>query len=118
MFFLMQGELYLLTTSQNCAFVEFKTQAGYNAAVGANPHTVNGENIVVEQRRPKANAYGGSNYSNPRGGSQNRGGRGGFEGGQRQAGQGGPRTGGFQGQARGRGGAARGGARAGSQTAA
>lgn len=102
---------------QNCAFVEFKTTAGYNAAVAANPHTVNGENIIVEQRRPKANAYGGSNYSGSRGGAANRG-RGGFEG-QRQNSQGAPRTGGFQGQIRGgRGGSARGGARAGSQAAA
>ena len=106
---------------QNCAFVEFKTVAGYTAAVNANPHNVNGESIVVEQRRPKANAYGGANYSGTRGGAANRG-RGGFEG-QRQNSQG-PRTGGpgFQGQARGgRGGAsARGGAgaRAGPQATA
>ena len=63
---------------QNCAFVEFKTQAGYTAAMAANPLTVNGESVVVEQRRPKANAYGGSNYNATRGGA-GRGGRGGFE---------------------------------------
>ncbi|OIW33231.1 hypothetical protein CONLIGDRAFT_695675 [Coniochaeta ligniaria NRRL 30616] len=115
------GELayFDVNRQKNCAFVEFKTTAGYNAAVAANPHTVNGENIIVEQRRPKANAYGGSNYSGNRGGAANRG-RGGFEGQQRQnSTQGAPRTGGFQGQNRGgRGGAARGGARAGSQAAA
>ncbi|KAH8909496.1 hypothetical protein BR93DRAFT_965592 [Coniochaeta sp. PMI_546] len=112
------GELayFDVNRQKNCAFVEFKTTAGYNAAVAANPHTVNGENIIVEQRRPKANAYGGSNYSGSRGGAANRG-RGGFEG-QRQNSQGAPRTGGFQGQTRGRGGSARGGARAGSQAAA
>ncbi|KAB5570658.1 NTF2 and RRM domain-containing protein [Coniochaeta sp. 2T2.1] len=117
------GELayFDVNRTKNCAFVEFKNVAGYNAAVNANPHTVNGETIVVEQRRPKANAYGGVNYSGTRGGAANRG-RGGFEG-QRQNSQG-PRTGGpgFQGQARGgRGGAsARGGAgaRAGSQATA
>lgn len=84
--------------------------------MAANPHTVNGENIIVEQRRPKANAYGGSNYSGNRGGAASRG-RGGFEG-QRQNSQGAPRTGGLQGQTRGRGGSARGGARAGSQATA
>ena len=90
-----------LTFVQNCAFVEFKTTAGYKAAVAANPHVVNGENIVVEQRRPKANAYGGANYNATRGGA-GRGGRGGFEptrGGSQSGGRGG-----FPGQSRGRGG--------------
>ncbi len=99
---------------QNCAFVEFKTQAGYTAALAANPHTVNGESIVVEQRRPKANAYGGANYNATRGGP-GRGGRGGFEGQARSGSQGG--RGGFTGQARGgRGGGPRG--RGASQTGA
>ncbi|EAQ91255.1 hypothetical protein CHGG_03190 [Chaetomium globosum CBS 148.51] len=64
------GELayFDINRQKNCAFVEFKTQAGYNAALAANPHTVNGENIMVEQRRPKANAYGGANYNAGRGG--------------------------------------------------
>ncbi|EGO58261.1 hypothetical protein NEUTE1DRAFT_122532 [Neurospora tetrasperma FGSC 2508] len=83
-----------------------KTQAGYNAAVAANPHTVNGENIVVEQRRPKSTAFGGSNYGSAnRGGAAGRG-RGGFEGGRSGSQSGG--RGGFGGQSRGRGGANRG----------
>ncbi|KAL2181395.1 uncharacterized protein P884DRAFT_189188 [Thermothelomyces heterothallicus CBS 202.75] len=105
------GELayFDINRSKNCAFVEFKTQAGYNAAIKANPLTVNGENVVVEQRRPKANAYGGSNYNASRGGA-GRGGRGGYEP-SRSGSQGGGR-GGF-GQSRGRGGGSRG--RGGSQ---
>ncbi|KAL2140802.1 hypothetical protein VTI28DRAFT_3236 [Corynascus sepedonium] len=101
------GELayFDINRQKNCAFVEFKTQAGYNAAIAANPHTVNGENIVVEQRRPKANAYGGANYNASRGGA-GRGGRGGYEP-SRSGSQGGGR-GGFTGQSRGRGGGARG----------
>ncbi|KAK4239639.1 putative ntf2 and rrm domain-containing protein [Achaetomium macrosporum] len=100
------GELayFDINRQKNCAFVEFKTQAGYNAAVAANPHTVNGENIVVEQRRPKANAYGGANYNAARGGA-GRGGRGGYEP-SRSGSQGG--RGGFGGQSRGRGGGPRG----------
>ncbi|EAA29032.2 hypothetical protein GE21DRAFT_4903 [Neurospora crassa] len=102
------GELvyFDINRTKNCAFVEFKTQAGYNAAVAANPHTVNGENIVVEQRRPKSTAFGGSNYgSSNRGGAAGRG-RGGFEGGRSGSQSGG--RGGFGGQSRGRGGANRG----------
>lgn len=93
---------------KNCAFVEFKTVAGYNACINANPHTVCGETIYVEQRRPKANAYGGSNY-NARG--SGRGGRGGYE--STRTGSSGGR-GGFN-QARGRGGGPRG-SRGGAQT--
>lgn len=102
------GELayFDINRQKNCAFVEFKSQAGYTAAVAANPHTVNGENIIVEQRRPKANAYGGSNYSSTRGGGVPGRGRGGFEA-QRSGSQGAGR-GGFTGQSRGRGGAPRG----------
>ncbi|KAK3368066.1 NTF2 and RRM domain-containing protein [Podospora didyma] len=104
---LKYGELayFDINRQKNCAFVEFKSTSGYNNAVAANPHTVNGENILVEQRRPKANAYGGSNYSATRGGAAGRG-RGGFEG--SRSGQGGGR-GGFPGQGRGRGGGLRGG---------
>ncbi|KAK4169302.1 putative ntf2 and rrm domain-containing protein [Cladorrhinum sp. PSN259] len=101
------GELvyFDINRQKNCAFVEFKTQAGYAAAVGANPHTVNGESIVVEQRRPKATAYGGSNYNATRGGGAGgRGSRGGYEP-TRSSSQG---RGGFTGQGRGRGGAPRG----------
>ncbi|KAI0881959.1 uncharacterized protein GGS22DRAFT_191688 [Annulohypoxylon maeteangense] len=101
------GELiyFDINRQKNCAFVEFATPAGYQAALAANPHVVNGENIVVEPRRPKASAYGGSNYTTGRGGVQGRPGRGGFEG--RSGSQGGGR-GSFGGQGRGRGGAPRG----------
>lgn len=64
-----------LTRQQNCAFVEFADGAAYNAAVAANPHSIGGEQIYVEERRPRANAYGG-NFAG-RGGM--RGGRGGNE---------------------------------------
>ncbi|KAI2470641.1 hypothetical protein F4781DRAFT_171587 [Annulohypoxylon bovei var. microspora] len=95
------GELvyFDINRQKNCAFVEFATPAGYQAALAANPHVVNGENIVVEPRRPKAGAYGGSNYTAGRGNVQSRPGRGGFEG--RSGGQGG--RGSFGGQGRGRG---------------
>ncbi|CAJ2506300.1 Uu.00g004300.m01.CDS01 [Anthostomella pinea] len=102
------GELvyFDINRQKNCAFVEFANAAGYQAAVAANPHTVNGETIVVEPRRPKAGAYGGSNYTATRGGSMpNRGGRGGFDG--RSGSQGG--RGNFGSQGRGRGGMPRGG---------
>ncbi|KAL6715614.1 hypothetical protein ACLMJK_006575 [Lecanora helva] len=57
---------------KNCAFVEFADSTAYNAAVAANPHSIGGEQIFVEERRPRANAYGGNNAQ--RGGM--RGGRG------------------------------------------
>jgi hypothetical protein len=98
---------------QSCAFVEFATPAGYQAAAAANPHVVNGESITIEPRRPKQGAYGGANFSAGRGNLANRGGRGGFEGG-RTGSQGG--RGNFSGQTRGRGGIARG--RGASQAAA
>ena len=62
---------------QNCAFVEFSEPAGYRSAVSANPYRIGGEEIMVEERRPRPNAYGGG-YNNNRGGM--RGGRGGSEG--------------------------------------
>lgn len=101
------GELvyFDINRTKNCAFVEFTNISGYNAAAAANPHTVDGEQIYVEARRPKASAYGGSNYSN-RGGSVPGRGRGGFDG-NRGGSQGG--RGGFSNQGRGgRGGAPRG----------
>ncbi|KAL2156378.1 hypothetical protein VTH82DRAFT_1123 [Thermothelomyces myriococcoides] len=70
------GELayFDINRSKNCAFVEFKTQAGYDAAVAASPLTVNGENIVVEQRRPKGTVpprtRGGNRDFFPRSGSR------------------------------------------------
>ncbi|KLU87405.1 hypothetical protein MAPG_06405 [Magnaporthiopsis poae ATCC 64411] len=85
-----------INRTKNCAFVEFETPAGYQAAAAANPHTVDGENIIVEARRPKASAYGGSNY-NSRGGISGRG-RGNYDG-SRSASQGG--RGGFNNQPRG-----------------
>ncbi|KAF7514496.1 hypothetical protein G7054_g15265 [Neopestalotiopsis clavispora] len=98
-----------INRTKSCAFVEFATPAGYQAAVAANPHVVNGENITVEPRRPKTQAYGGGNFGAGRGNLANRGGRGGFDGG-RAGGQGG--RGNF-GQNRGRGGVrGRGGAQA------
>ncbi|KAI1769186.1 hypothetical protein GGR53DRAFT_229548 [Hypoxylon sp. FL1150] len=98
------GELvyFDINRQKNCAFVEFSTPAGYQAAAAANPHVVNGENIHVEPRRPKAGAYGGSNYTAGRGNIPNRPGRGGFDG--RSGSQGG--RGNFGGQGRGRGGGA------------
>lgn len=56
--------------------MEFADASAYNAAVAANPHSIGGEQIYVEERRPRANAYGG-NFAG-RGGM--RGGRGGNEG--------------------------------------
>lgn len=91
-----------LTLAQNCAFVEYSAAGGYQAAINASPITVNGENIVVEPRRPKAGAYGGANYNQNRGSISGRGR--GFEG-QRSGSQGGGR-GGYP--SRGRGGAPRG----------
>ncbi|KAI2626697.1 hypothetical protein GGR54DRAFT_481085 [Hypoxylon sp. NC1633] len=103
---LQHGELiyFDINRQKNCAFVEFATPAGYQAALAANPHVVNGENIVVEPRRPKAGAYGGSNYTAGRGNVQNRSGRGAYEG--RSGSQGGR---GSFGQGRGRGGGGGGG---------
>ncbi|KAF3484000.1 NTF2 and RRM domain-containing protein [Arthroderma uncinatum] len=71
---------------RNCAFVEFNDPAAYKAAVAANPHTIGSEQITVEERRPRANAYGGNAGYAGRGGSgRGRGdrtggqGRGGFQ---------------------------------------
>lgn len=49
--------------------MEFADAAGYNAAVAANPHTIGTEQIIVEERRPRPNAFGGSNTSFARGGA-------------------------------------------------
>ncbi|GFP52100.1 hypothetical protein ACSS6W_003904 [Trichoderma asperelloides] len=106
------GELtyFDINRAKNCAFVEYKTVEGYQAALAGKNLTVNGENIVVEPRRPKANTYGG-NFGAGRGNASGRG-RGGFDG-NRPGGQ--NARGNFPGQGRGRGGAARG--RGGAQTA-
>ncbi|ATY64480.1 NTF2 and RRM domain [Cordyceps militaris] len=108
------GELsyFDINRQKNCAFVEYKTLEGYQTAVSSNPHTVNGENIVVEPRRPKVTGHnGGASFGAGRGNGAPRG-RGGFDG--RNGGQGNTR-GNFGGQNRGRGGAARG--RGGAQAA-
>ncbi|KZF25110.1 hypothetical protein L228DRAFT_62167 [Xylona heveae TC161] len=108
------GELayFDISRQRNCAFVEFATPAGFNAAVSANPHTVGGEQILVEERRIRA-GYGG--YGPGRGGLNR--GRGGSDG--RPQGRGGfPRDGGRGGYApRGRGGNVAPKARGGSQAA-
>ncbi|TQV99888.1 hypothetical protein V2A60_005316 [Cordyceps javanica] len=108
------GELsyFDINRQKNCAFVEYKTLEGYQAALSSNPHVVNGENIVVEPRRPKATGHtGGASFGAGRGNGAGRG-RGGFDG-NRNGGQGNNR--GNFGQNRGRGGAARG--RGGAQAA-
>ncbi|EHK15558.1 uncharacterized protein TRIVIDRAFT_64546 [Trichoderma virens Gv29-8] len=101
------GELtyFDINRAKNCAFVEYKTAEGYQAALAGKNLTVNGENIVVEPRRPKTSTFGG-NYGAGRGSASGRG-RGGA-GGQNARGN-------FTGQVRGRGGAARG--RGGAQVA-
>ncbi|KAI9657581.1 MAG: hypothetical protein M1829_006889 [Trizodia sp. TS-e1964] len=75
------GELayFDVNRQKNCAFVEFATPTAYNAAVAANPHHVDGEQIYVEERRPRGAAYGAQGY-NIRGGIGGRGGRGGPDG--------------------------------------
>lgn len=71
---------------KNCAFVDFVDPAAYNAAVTANPLSIGGEQIVIEERRPRAGAFGG-NFGNKGGMRSGRGstesrpggqGRGGF----------------------------------------
>ncbi|KAJ5562387.1 hypothetical protein N7535_003160 [Penicillium sp. DV-2018c] len=72
---------------KNCAFVEFNDPAGYSAAVAANPHQIGSEQILVEERRPRGNAYGSNGFPAGRGGGAGRGrgdrsgsqGRGGFQ---------------------------------------
>ncbi|KAL1962933.1 hypothetical protein VTN77DRAFT_9029 [Rasamsonia byssochlamydoides] len=54
---------------KNCAFVDFADQAGYNAAVAANPHQIGSEQIYVEERRARPNTYGGNGYGAGRGGA-------------------------------------------------
>ncbi|KAI4951011.1 hypothetical protein J4E86_007520 [Alternaria arbusti] len=74
------GEIEYLDISRgkNCAFVDFKTPAGFQAAVAANPHTINGIEIKVEERRQNPGQFNrGGGF--PRGGAP-RGGRGGMGG--------------------------------------
>ncbi|KAF2709682.1 hypothetical protein K504DRAFT_379784 [Pleomassaria siparia CBS 279.74] len=77
-----------ISRQKNCAFIDFKTPAGFQNAVNNNPHTINGIEIKVEERRlrPNFNSFprgGGAPRGRggiggpPRGGFQPRGGRGG-----------------------------------------
>ncbi|KAK5241990.1 hypothetical protein LTR16_008856, partial [Cryomyces antarcticus] len=86
------GEIVYFDVSRqkNCAFVDFKTPAGYQAAIAHNPHTIGTDRIYVEERRLKPNSYP---YVQ-RGGM--RGGRGG-PGGQGQGRGSFPRGGGYNG---------------------
>lgn len=70
---------------QNCAFVDFKSPEGYNAAVAANPLTIGNDRLYVEERRIRP----GSTPYVPRGQFQGGRGRGGMQG---------PPRGGFQGR--------------------
>ncbi|KAB8234645.1 NTF2 and RRM domain protein [Aspergillus alliaceus] len=71
-----------VSRQKNCAFVEFADPTGYAAAVAANPHQIGTEQISVEERRSRTNAYGGNpNYGAGRGGSgRGRGDRAGSQG--------------------------------------
>ncbi|EAW14689.1 NTF2 and RRM domain protein [Aspergillus clavatus NRRL 1] len=71
-----------VSRQKNCAFVEFAEPAGYAAALAANPHQIGSEQISVEERRPRGNAYGGNaNYGAGRGGAgRGRGDRAGSQG--------------------------------------
>ncbi|KAL5118366.1 hypothetical protein ACEQ8H_003715 [Pleosporales sp. CAS-2024a] len=94
-------EYFDISRPKNCAFIDFKTAAAYQAAIAANPHQVNGVDLKVEERRPRPEQFRGGFRGGPVRGRGNLGGQG-------------PR-GGFQ--PRGRGGAARG-ARGGASTEA
>lgn len=66
------GEIQYLDISRqrNCAFVDFKNNAAFEQAVKANPHHVNGVDLLVEERRVRPQSFAPF----PRGGG--RGGRG------------------------------------------
>lgn len=55
------GEIAYFDVSRqkNCAFVDFATVAGFQAAVNANPHTVGDNQIFVEERRLRPQSFGG-----------------------------------------------------------
>ncbi|KAF2273682.1 uncharacterized protein EI97DRAFT_149472 [Westerdykella ornata] len=88
------GEITYLDISRqkNCAFVDFKTLAGFQAAVSNNPHRVNGVDLTVEERRMRPQGFapysrggsqrgrGGMGQQAPRGSFNPRGGRGGAGG--------------------------------------
>ncbi|EMC94607.1 hypothetical protein BAUCODRAFT_35841 [Baudoinia panamericana UAMH 10762] len=78
------GELtyFDIARQKNCAFVDFKTPDGYQAAVAANPHQLGNDKLFVEERRmrPGSTPYipNRGPYSHNRGRGDFRGGRGGF----------------------------------------
>ncbi|KAI9788296.1 MAG: hypothetical protein M1816_006981 [Peltula sp. TS41687] len=86
---LQYGDLvyFDISRQRNCAFVEFSTPAGYQAAVAANPHLISGEQIYIEERRARP-GFGPGGFNTNRGGPGR--GRGGPDG---RIGQG---RGGFQ----------------------
>ncbi|MCJ1309215.1 hypothetical protein MMC25_002872 [Agyrium rufum] len=59
-----------VSRQKNCAFVEFSSADGYNAAVASNPHSIGGEQVYVEERRPRHAPYapGFGSRANVRGG--------------------------------------------------
>ncbi|KAF2752054.1 hypothetical protein M011DRAFT_14911 [Sporormia fimetaria CBS 119925] len=82
-----------INRTKSCAFLDFKTPAGFQAAMKASPHNVNGVDLTVEERRPNPRGpfphfqrgngprgRGGMNQGPPRGGYNTRGGRGGAGG--------------------------------------
>ncbi|KAI9656579.1 MAG: hypothetical protein M1821_004786 [Bathelium mastoideum] len=73
-----------ISRQKNCAFVDFATPAGYQAAVAANPHMIGNDRIIVEERRLRPGSYPyvprGRGDMRGRGGNGPRdGGRGGFQ---------------------------------------
>ncbi|KAF3045488.1 hypothetical protein E8E12_007690 [Didymella heteroderae] len=77
------GEIEYLDLSRpkNAAFVDFKTAAGYQAALAANPHTVDGVELKVEERRQRPQGQFQGNFARGGGSQRGRGGPGGPRGG-------------------------------------
>lgn len=69
------GLIYFdVNRQKNCAFVEFASAEGYQAACNASPHQISGEKIFVEARKHKQRDGGGGNsYYGGRGGTNQRG---------------------------------------------